>query len=399
VIRGLGDGADDSGSSNSADGGGYADAEVAAESDDAAPQRPDDAGSILTDAGAAEAPKRRTIASGVLARRGISYSGYRENQAPGGEVPTEAQITEDLQLIVKAGYGRIRLFDAGPHAERVLEVIEQESLDLKVQLGLWMIGPDSTNSEGNHTEAQHAARLALLYPGIVAMLSVGNNTISDLNMLPEDLAMYVALLRTQVTQPVGFDEQARALIANDAPKLPELYDAADFIGVQLMQFTEAVGDTWNWRQLQATEDKRARAMMNAAMAYVKAQFTAAQQSVHKYAPDIVMTLDETGWKDTTMQVPNLNAGQIESYMAHPVNQLWMVDALEAWVYGDGKDKSSPVALTMFEAFDEPWKGDDDHWGLFDVNRNAKYVLWSHVAALKPAGAITPAESSAVYYKP
>jgi hypothetical protein len=73
------------------------------------------------------------------------------------------------------------------------------------------------------------------------------------------------------------------------------------------------------------------------------------------------------------------------------------DAFTKWVYGDAKDANSPRTAFYFEAFDEPWKNEDDNWGLFDVNRKAKYVLWSAFPDLKPADAPSYTEQDAVYY--
>jgi hypothetical protein len=71
------------------------------------------------------------------------------------------------------------------------------------------------------------------------------------------------------------------------------------------------------------------------------------------------------------------------------------------VYGTKKDADSPLAAFYFEAFDEPWKGEwgDDHWGLFDVDRKSKYVIWDQFAAEKPAGAAAPKPEDAACYKP
>jgi len=35
---------------------------------------------------------------------------------------------------------------------------------------------------------------------------------------------------------------------------------------------------------------------------------------------------------------------------------------------------APLNIVRFEAFDEPWKGGDDGWGLFDVGRKARHAI-------------------------
>src|SRR5215207_2817572 len=50
--------------------------------------------------------RRRTIPADVLARRAVAYSGYRAGQSPDVQAyPSEAQIQEDLELLVRGGWG------------------------------------------------------------------------------------------------------------------------------------------------------------------------------------------------------------------------------------------------------------------------------------------------------
>ena len=51
------------------------------------------------------------------------------------------------------------------------------------------------------------------------------------------------------------------------------------------------------------------------------------------------------------------------------------------------------ALLYFEAFDEPWKQGDDKWGLFTVERKARYVVRSlYPSSLWDAGTFTDADA-------
>src|SRR5262245_27921293 len=67
---------------------------------------------------------QRFIPNDVLARRGIAYSSYRKYQSPATlDYPTEAQIKEDMQLLLRGEWSYLRLFDCSRHAELVLKVI------------------------------------------------------------------------------------------------------------------------------------------------------------------------------------------------------------------------------------------------------------------------------------
>ena len=60
--------------------------------------------------------------------KAICYSGFREDQQPGGVCPSYDEIKEDL-LILKKNWKYLRLYDCDEHADIVLEVIEKEKLE------------------------------------------------------------------------------------------------------------------------------------------------------------------------------------------------------------------------------------------------------------------------------
>ena len=63
----------------------------------------------------------------------ICYSGYREGQSPATkDYPSIAEIREDLHLLAPH-FQLLRLYDCSPHAERVLQVIEEDRLPLRVR--------------------------------------------------------------------------------------------------------------------------------------------------------------------------------------------------------------------------------------------------------------------------
>ena len=65
----------------------------------------------------------------------ICYSGYRAGQSPDSRIyPSLEQIREDLHLLVRH-WQLLRLYDCSTHAERVLQVIREDRLPLRVMLG------------------------------------------------------------------------------------------------------------------------------------------------------------------------------------------------------------------------------------------------------------------------
>jgi exo-beta-1,3-glucanase (GH17 family) len=350
---------------------------------------------------------RRCLPEEVLALRGIAYSGYRQGQRPGGAVPNEQQIGEDLALLVRAGFGLLRTFDADTHAERVLRVIATNQLSLRVQLGVWIAGSAALYDEANQAELARAIELANLYPDIVVSLSVGNNTLdawSSEHTPVDDLAGYISQVRDHVAQPVGTDNTYVPFLLGqhafaDYRDVVRIFDVADFLGVHVHPFVDAAWDVWDWQLLSVSSKDRARAMMDNALAYTKDAVADVRRTSLAYSRYIPVLVSETGWKDRTTRPADAASLEIEPYLAHAVNQRWMADDLESWVHGADHDAHSPEGLFYFEAFDEPWKGDDDHWGLFDVKRHAKYAVWARVPELRPADAVEPDPAGAARFDP
>lgn len=167
----------------------------------------------------------------------------------------------------------------------------------------------------------------------------------------------------------------------------------------------AGGGDYDWKQTRVPEEQRAAAMMKNAMAYTKSCIAEIRSIMKNNNLDIPILIGEAGWKSKTHVPTGAKAederyeeNYTEQYFASPVNQKIFYDNLINWVYGDGKDANSPKAAFYFEAFDEPWKDDDDNWGLFNVNRKAKYVIWSLFPELKDTAQKNYSEKDAVYFK-
>jgi len=364
-----------------------------------------------TDAAAIEGPfVRRPLPAEVLGRKAIAYSGYRTGQSPEiQKFPSQAELTEDLRLLVRGGWGFIRLFDSGPHAEGVLEVIKREGLDLKVLLGAWISGATAGHDRQNRDQLERAVALAAAHPQTVVAISVGNETLPDwsgVRVAPRELAAYITELRGRVPLPVTTDDSWFPFTfgqdgATSYADVIRVARAVDFLSLHVYAFADAFYESWDWKQESVPEGQRARAMMDAAMAYTKASLRQVRAALAAHALDLPIVIGEIGWKDSTpFSAKDKPEDAIELHFAHPMNQKMFFDDLTSWVRGAGKDADTPAAAFYFEAFDEPWKGawGDDNWGLFDVQRRPKYVVWDLFSDLKPPGAREPAPSEAVHYR-
>jgi exo-beta-1,3-glucanase (GH17 family) len=290
----------------------------------------------------------------------ICYSGYREGQSPiQGLFPSYAEIREDLKILAPH-WRYLRLYDCGPHAATVLEVIRREGLHFKVMLGLDMAaeisnphcpwGADfspetlSANRRQNSEEVERAIALSNRYQDIVFSVSVGNEATVEWtdHMVPVDrLIAHVRSLKASIRQPITFCE-------NYVPwtyKLEPLAAELDFISLHTYP-------VWEYRT------------MDDALAYTRQNYL----SVAEHYPGKPVVITEAGWTTAS------NGRGIDPWNASEELQRHYFHELMEWTAHE------KIMTFVFEAFDEPWKGSPDplepekHWGLFTVDRQPKLVM-------------------------
>ena len=290
----------------------------------------------------------------------ICYSGYREGQNPGvGVYPSYEEIREDL-LILAENWKYLRIYDCSPHAETVLNVIRNETMDFKVMLGTDMaaeasnpgcpwgadFGADTLdqNRRRNNEEIDRVIELANRYADIVFSMSIGNEASVEWtdHMVPVDrLVEHARRLKSATQQPVTFCE-------NYDPwtyKLEALAAELDFISVHTYPAWEYI----------SIED---------ALEYTKRNY----RSVVNCHPGKPVIITEAGWTTSS------NGRGIEPWNASEELQAKYYEQLLEWTT---KEK---ILTFVFEAFDEPWKGSshphepEKHWGLFCVQRKPKLAM-------------------------
>ena len=294
----------------------------------------------------------------------LAYSGFRDGQHPdrgmGATNPTDAQILEDLRILVDRGYGLVRLYDSGENSRTTLELIEKHDLPIKVLLGIWLRA-EISNHEGcpwldepipddelaanrveNGAEIRRGIELASRFEEFIVAINVGNEALVDWNdhMVPlEQVIAYVRQVKASASQPVTVADNYAWWISDGAMLAAEV----DFLGVHSYPI---------WEQ-KSIEEGLSFTIENI-------------EDVHAALPDKSIAILEAGWATTAVEFPE---------QANEANQLRYYDELEAWA------KSANVTVFFFEAFDEPWKGDpptadgaEKHWGVFKVDRTPKLVV-------------------------
>ncbi len=290
----------------------------------------------------------------------ICYSGYRRGQSPReGRYPSRAQIREDLRILAPR-WSLLRLYDPTPHAERVLEVIREEGLDMRVMLGLELVAelnnpacpwgasfPEETlaaHRAQNDVEVERAIALTRRFPDLVFAVSAGNEALVDWSdhRVPEERVLgFVRRLRGALEQPVTFCENWVPW----AQGLDALVAELDFLSMHTYP-------VWEGRSV------------DEALVYT-------QENVHAVAarhPQLPIAITEAGW--TT----RANGRGIQPHRASEAAQARYCREVVDWACQEG------MLCFLFEAFDEPWKGSEDpsepekHWGLYREDRSPKPVV-------------------------
>lgn len=310
----------------------------------------------------------RALPASFTSAQAVAYSPYRTSNRD-SETITKDMIAQDLVLLGKAGIGLIRLFDSSDAvAKKVLEVINEQNLTMKVMLGLWMSSGASAET-GNQQEIARGIALANAYKAQVLAVSVGNETLvswSGQRQTAANLLRYIQQVRNAVTQPVTTDDNW-AVLAQESTEQDarNLLASVDFVAMHTYPLLDTIHSPglWDWQQQAVPEADRAVAMMDAAITRAKFEFSAVKTKLTALGlTQTPIVIGETGWK----AVPSGN----EVQRASPINQKMYWERLKTWkASGTG-----PVNIVYFAGFDEPWKGSDDKWGLFNVARQARCAV-------------------------
>ena len=307
------------------------------------------------------------------------------------EVPSDAEILQDLTLLDLAGFDLLRLFGARAPAtdvvaEKILRIAAQSFPDMKFQLGVELKGLTSCSDPANDFNISYLISNLSKYPNVVT-ISVGNETSFFSKYMPLPcLEGYIRTIRSQVTQPVTADDDWTFYSGKSGgggdrvPVKPDtILPLIDFAAIHMYPFSYTV---WDWQQTGvAAGPDRAKAMMEQSLVAAKEWFNEVVKYKYVGAGGVTVSVGdsmpimvtETGWKAR----PTNPAAEIEQYAAKPENAKWYFDLL----YGSpGKYPSwqgsagGPPMIFYFEAFDETWKGIDDGWGLWNISRQARYAL-------------------------
>ena len=296
----------------------------------------------------------------------ISYGCYREGQAPGVKGPSEMEILEDLNIL-KEHWNLIRVYGSDDDSERVLKVIKENNLPIKVMLGIWL------ENEVKHPERKpenieqvlKGIQLGNEYADILAAINVGNEALvfwSWHRMEQPNLIKYIRTVRNNTPVPVTSADDYNFW---NKPESQEVAAEIDFIVTHIYAL-------WNGKTLD-----------NA----IPWMDTVYFQDVKAKHPDKEIAIGETGWAtkyNPDKTGPGEQGSLIKGRVGINAQENYLIQ-LNNWI------NTNQVTTFLFEAFDEPWKGGGEntgpdevekHWGVFYENRQPKASFQNYLKQLQ-----------------
>jgi exo-beta-1,3-glucanase (GH17 family) len=372
--------------------------------------KPKDASLKATNNQATTGVKSKTItAKEILGNpnyQAISFGGYRDKTRD--IEPTVAQLTEDLRILSAMNIKVLRTYNVH-HTEtsNLLKAIsalkkENPSFEMYVMLGAWIDCKNSwtanplirnEDSERNPTEIAEAVRLANEYPDIVKIIAVGNEAMVKwawsyyvepgiilkwVNYL-QDLKKQGKLSKdVWITSSDNFASWGGGDSSYHVADLNKLIKAVDYISMHTYPMHDTHYNPAFWGILENEKHLSARDQIDAAMMRARDYAIDQYKSVVAYMTSLGVQkpvhVGETGWASLSSELYG-NAG---SKATDEYKSAVYYNLMRAWANKNG------ISLFYFEAFDEQWKdsknalGSENHFGLINLEAQAKYALWEMV---------------------
>jgi exo-beta-1,3-glucanase (GH17 family) len=353
--------------------------------------------------------KKMITAKDILGNRkykAISYGGYRHNTRD--KQPSIAQLKQDLKILSAMGIKVLRTYNVRlPHAANVLKAIKElkskdKNFEMYVMLGAWIDCKNAwtdlplnhnEESEKNDDEIDRAVELANKYPDIVKIIAVGNEAMvkwaAAYYVEPHIILKWVKYLQDLkdegklnkdlwVTSSDNFASWGGGDPVYHTPELKELINEVDYLSIHTYPMHDTHYNPVFWgvlpKEKKLSNLKKIDKAMNRALSYAVSQYDSVVNYMNSMGVKKPVHIGETGWASFS----DGHYSEVGSKATDEYKQALYFDKIKEWSH---KNK---VSCFYFEAFDEPWKddqnpnGSENFFGLFTVNGQAKYALWDEV---------------------
>lgn len=353
-------------------------------------------------------PKNLTAADilGNPDYQAICYGGYRQNTRE--ITPTLEEVKEDLLILEAMNIKIIRTYNVHlPEIEVILEAIrslqnEKSGFEMYVMLGAWIDCKNAwtdqpvdhyQESERNAIEIAEAVRLTNKYPEIIKIIAVGNEAMvkwaTSYYVQPEVILKWVNHLQglkkseklpkeLWITSSDNFASWGGGTQDYHTDALNQLYKAVDYVSVHTYPMHDTHYFPIFWGILEDEENLSKKEQIENAMIRSRDYAIDQLESVQKYMKSIGVDkpvhIGETGWATSCHH----HYGTKGSKATDEYKSARFYDLMREW------SNKEQISCFYFEAFDESWKdaqhpqGSENHFGLINLNSEAKYALWDMV---------------------
>lgn len=337
----------------------------------------------------------------------ISYGGYREKTRD--IQPTIAQLKEDMKLLAAMGIKILRDYNVQlQHAPNLLEAIKQlknedANFEMYVMLGAWIdcenawtdLEPnhDIESEQANAAEIQRAVALANAYPDIVKIIAVGNEAMirwaTSYFVQPAVILKWVNYLQDLkksgelaadlwITSSDDFASWGGGDHSYRTPDLESLIKAVDYVSMHSYPMHNSHYNPQFWvvpaEEEALSEQEKIHAAIERARQFLINQYQEVSDYMKSLGVDKPLHIGETGWAS----VSNGHYGPHGSRASDEYKEGLYYQYIREWT------DQQKITCFYFEAFDECWKdhfnkkGSENHFGLINLQGEAKYGLWDLV---------------------
>ncbi|WP_037348957.1 glycosyl hydrolase family 17 protein [Sediminibacter sp. Hel_I_10] len=336
----------------------------------------------------------------------ISFGAYREKTLD--VEPTLEELKDDMKLLSAMGIKVIRNYKVHlPEATNILKAItalkkEDPSFEMYVMLGAWIDcknawtdkAPDhNVESEANKPQIEKAVALANQYPDIVKVIAVGNEAMvkwaETYYVQPSVILKWVNHLQALkkddklprdlwITSSDNFASWGGGDPLYHTEDLTKLIHAVDFISMHTYPMHDTHYNPAFWGvpkyEKNLSDKQKVKAAMLRAKNYAISQYNGVKNYMESLGVNKPIHIGETGWASHS----NGFYGPNGSKACDEYKEALYYQHMREWT------DSAGISCFYFEAFNEQWKdaanpgGSENHFGLFKINGEAKYVLWDLV---------------------
>lgn len=339
----------------------------------------------------------------------MSFGGYRFQTRD--TVPTIEDLKEDMRILSAMGVKIIRTYNAQQfeQAANLLKAIKQlkekdPDFEMYVMLGAWIdchgawndsIETDHNKEDpiNNTAEIEATVKMCNQYPDIVKVIAVGNEAMvkwAESYYVQADVILkwvnYLQDLKkngklpadTWITSSDNFASWGGEGSEYHTEDLAKLVKAVDYLSVHIYPFHDTHYNSEFWKVPPSKKELSIIEQTDNAMVRAKNRVIEQYEAVVNYVKSLGVEkpihIGETGWASKT----NSLYGPKGSGAADEYKVKIYYDDMREWT------KELGMSCFYFEAFDEKWKdggnplGSENHFGLINLNGEAKYPLWDLV---------------------